>query len=151
MIINLASYDFLDACDSVFILLHVWASLWVPANLYFVASFPSNRRFFTRNRRISKIVLCDTATGELSASTKTPDGNEKIRKAITLYVQYTFSAVIARLTLSQPWLKLQCNRRVIIKWRSSRLLFRWKSLPIQRVVFPRDRRRTGFSNIRLAH
>ena len=45
---------------------------------------------FTRNHRISKIVLCDNATSELSANTTTPDGNEKIRKTITLYVQYTF-------------------------------------------------------------
>ena len=45
---------------------------------------------FQRNHRISKIVLCDNATSELSANTTTPDGNEKIRKTITLYVQYTF-------------------------------------------------------------
>ena len=45
---------------------------------------------FTRNHRISKIVSCDNATNELSATTTTPDGNEKIRKTITLYVQYTF-------------------------------------------------------------
>ena len=41
-----------------------WASVWVwvPADVDFVARFPSNRGFFRRNRRISRIVLRGNAT-----------------------------------------------------------------------------------------
>ena len=49
---------------------------------YFVARFPSNRRFFTQNCRISRIVLRGNTTSKLSAIND--DGNEKISKTKTL-------------------------------------------------------------------
>ena len=52
-------------------------SVWVFADVDFVARFPSNRRFFRQNRRISRIVLRGNATSELSASATTKAGRKK--------------------------------------------------------------------------
>ena len=38
-------------------------SVWVPMDVDCVARFPSNRRFFRGNRRISRIVLSGNTTG----------------------------------------------------------------------------------------
>ena len=48
----------------------MWVSAWIPADVDFVAHFPSNRRFFrrARNRRILSIFLCGNATSKLSAT-----------------------------------------------------------------------------------
>ena len=43
-------------------------SVWVIADVDFVSSFLSDRWFFMRNRRISRIVLRGNATTELSAN-----------------------------------------------------------------------------------
>ena len=40
-------------------------SVWVPTDVDFVACFPSNRRFFRGNRRVSRIVFSGNNTGEL--------------------------------------------------------------------------------------
>ena len=40
-------------------------SVWVPMDVDCVARFPSNRRFFRGNLRVSRIVLSGNTTGEL--------------------------------------------------------------------------------------
>lgn len=45
-------------------------SVWVPTDADFVARFPSTRLFFSRNRRISRIVLSGNTTGALKQPTR---------------------------------------------------------------------------------
>ena len=68
--------------------------LWLPADVDFVARFPSNRRFFRRNRHISRAALRGITVSEL----RNHNGNEKISKTKTLLAG--FLAVVEQLMFS---------------------------------------------------
>ena len=66
------------------------ASIWIPADVDFAARFPSNRRFFRQNHRISRIFLRGNSISELSATTITKTETNNIGKLKTLKVQRFF-------------------------------------------------------------
>ena len=61
----------------------------VPADVDFVAFFPSNCRFLSQNCCISRIALQGNATNKFSATTRTMEMRE-MQNNITLKVQCTF-------------------------------------------------------------
>ena len=64
------------------------ASVCAPADVDFHARFSSNRQFFRRNRRMSRIVLVNATCG--TQRNHNDDGNDKISETKTLNVQRTF-------------------------------------------------------------
>lgn len=65
------------------------ASVWVPADGDLDTRFSSNCQFFSRNRRMSRIVLHGNVTGRAQLN-HNDDGNEQVSETKTLNVQRTF-------------------------------------------------------------
>ena len=92
------------------------ASVCVPADVDFDERFSSNRQFFSRNLRMSRIVLRGNAPSGAQRN-HNDDGNEKISETKTLNVQRTFwrfSFSSLHDSRCQSWLKWHCDRRFTI-------------------------------------
>ena len=92
------------------------ASVCVPADVDFDARFSSNRQFFSRNLRMSRIVLRGNAPSGAQRN-HNDDRNEKISERKTLNVQRNFwrvSLPSLHDSSCQSRLKWHCDRRFTI-------------------------------------
>lgn len=92
------------------------ASVCVPADVDFDARFSSNHQFFSRNLRMSRIVLRGNAPSGAQRN-HNDDRNEKISETKTLNVQRNFwrvSLPSLHDSSCQSWLKWHCDRRFTI-------------------------------------